>query len=384
MLADLAGSESPLNNGIRLSTSESAETISALVSNFRLYQKLGGVRQLIFSQNFNSLNALDLTGWSLSASGGGKAEIVSVKPPQKEKEEPLIYKKGRLVSYNIFYDDYESDPAKNCFGDMPTRRTNDGSHPQAAFILDEDGGVISSTGAILPESIPRFYIDGKYTVEHWQLDNTNRTGDTSGKTDYSKYDKLSNVESLTFYIEGGAEAPWITFIKTIPGTVKEGNEYQLQIGVDDAEKDELRLTTELYQDKKLIYTHKQSNLAADANGVYPTVTTGSPPAAEPGRYEAVCTRQGSDRGRASALYRFTVISEGKVTGFVNHTDQWDRNRKKYNLKRFSEEVNRPLQLSDYLALPAPRKRGTNVFWSGENSCCGRKQKGIPLRLKFKS
>lgn len=380
LLADLAGSESPLNNGIRLSTSESAETISALVSNFRLYQKLGGVRQLIFSQNFNSLNALDLTGWSLSASGGGKAEIVSVKPPQKEKEEPLIYKKGQLVSYNIFYDDYESDPSQKLFWRYAHTPYNDGSHPQAAFILDEDGGVISSTGAILPESIPRFYIDGKYTVEHWQLDNTNRTGDTSGKTDYSKYDKLSNVESLTFYIEGGAEAPWITFIKTIPGTVKEGNEYQLQIGVDDAEKDELRLTTELYQDKKLIYTHKQSNLAADANGVYPTVTTGSPPAAEPGRYEAVCTVR-DQTGAGIGSYRFTVISEGKVTGFVNHTDQWDRNRKKYNLKRFSEEVNRPLQLSDYRALPAPRKRGTNVFWSGEKFMLRAETEGNPSKVE---
>ena len=379
-MSGISSTSTSLNNGISLSTSESSEKISALVSNFSLYRKIGGIRQLIFSQNFNSQNALDLTGWKTTLLGDGKAKIVSAKAPAKEEDAPLVYKQGQLVAYNIYYDDYENDPSKKQYWRYTHTPMNDGPNPQAAVILDEDGNVVSSTGAILFQSIPRFYIDGKYTVEHWQEDNTNRTGNASGSTDYTKYDKLSNVESITFYIEGGATAPWITSIKTIPLAVKEGDQYQLQIGVDDVEKDILRLTTEIYKDKKLIYTHKQTNIVADAKGTYPCVITGYPPIAEPGRYDVVCTvRDWAGAGIGS--YKFTVISEGKITGFVNHTDQWDNNRKKYNLKRFSEEANRQMQLDDYLAMSTPRKRGTNVFWSGEKFMLQSETEGRPSSVK---
>jgi hypothetical protein len=374
-----------LNSGIFLSTSEAAQKISALVSDFRLYQKLGGVRQLIFSQDFSSQRALDLTGWQKATSGGGKAETITMEAPKKEEDTPLVYKKGQLVAYNIFYDDYENDPSKKQYWRYTHMPYNDGPHPQAAFILNEDGNVVSSTGTVLSESIPRFYIDGKYTVEHWQEDNTNRnggggtSGGASGETDYTKYDKLSNVESITFYIEGGASAPWITSIKTIPATVKEGTQYRLQIGVDDLEKDELRLTTELYKDKKLIYTHKQNGIVADASGNYPLTTTGYPPLAEVGKYEVVCTvRDWSGAGLGT--YAFTVVSEGKITGWVNHTPQWDANRKKYNLKRFFDEVNRISLFHDYKALTVPRPRGTNVFWSGEKFMLSAETEGTPSRV----
>ncbi len=377
--------DSTLNSGISLSTSTTAQKISALVSDFRLYQKLGGVRQLVFSQDFSSQRALDLTGWKTAAAGGGKSQIITVEAPKKEEDAPLVYKKGQLVAYNIFYDDYENDLSKKQYWRYTHMPYNDGPHPQAAFILNEDGNVVSSTGAVLSESIPRFYIDGKYTVEHWQEDNTNRnggggtSGGASGETDYTKYDKLSNVESITFYIEGGASAPWITSIKTIPATVKEGTQYRLQIGVDDLEKDELRLTTELYKDKKLIYTHKQNGIVADASGNYPLTTTGYPPLAEAGKYEVVCTvRDWSGAGLGT--YTFTVVSEGKITGWVNHTPQWDENRKKYNLKRFSDEVNRISLFHDYKTLTAPRPRGTNVFWSGEKFMLSAETEGTPSRV----
>lgn len=304
-----------------------------------------------------------------------------IEPKAKEEEEaPLVYKKGQLVAYNIFYDDYEKDPSKKEYWSYTHTPFNDGPHPQAADILDEDGNLVSSTGAILAQSIPRFYIDGKYTVAHRQEDNTNRTGETSGTTDYTEYDKLSNEESITFYIEGGGSAPWVKSIKTVPGKVRENAEYYLQIELDDAEKDILRLTTEVYLDRKLIYTHKAANITANGStGVYPAVLTGNPPLAAAGKYDVVCTvRDWTGAGIGS--YRFTVVSEGKITGAVNHTDQWDDNRKKYNRKRFSDEINRTLVFSAYKALSTPRPRGTNVFWSGEKFMLLAETEGNPLQV----
>ncbi|MPN61458.1 hypothetical protein SDC9_209195 [bioreactor metagenome] len=75
-----------------------------------------------------------------------------------------------------------------------------------------------------------------------------------------------------------------------------------------------------------------------------------------------------------------MISEGRITGFVNHTEQWDANRKRYNLKRFSEEVNRVTQLGDYIAMPVPRMRGVNVFWSGERFMLRAETEGEPERV----
>lgn len=353
-----------------------------LMQNFKIYYINNGNKVYLYHKPLQDTSELSV--WDISENAA--AAMHTETRPEKEEDAPLIYKKGQLVSYNIFYDDYENDPSKRQYWRYTHTPYNDGAHPQAAVILDEYGNVMSSTGAILAQSIPRFYIDGKYTVEHWQEDNTNRTGEAGGAagddqdvTDYTLYDKLSNVETITFYIEGGASAPWITFIKTIPAEVKEGDTYRLQIGVDDAEKDPLRLTTELYKDKKLIYTHRQTDILADINGVYPEITTGCPPIAEPGNYEAVCTvRDWTGAGIGS--YRFTVISEGKVTGFVNHTNQWEENRKKYNLKRFSEEGNRPMQLNDYIAMPTPRLRGTNVFWSGEKFMLRSETEGKPMKL----
>lgn len=331
-----------------------------LLQNLKIYYINNGNKVYLYNKPLQ--DTAELAGWTISEDT--TADLYTETKPEKEKGSPLVYKKGELISYSIFYDDYENDPSKAGYWRYTHTPYNDGPHPDAAVILDEDGNVISTTGAILTSSIPRFYIDGKYTVEHWEVDNTNRTGDISGNTDYTKYDKVSNVESITFYIEGGATAPWITSIKTIPGTVKEGSSYKLQIGVDDLEKEELRLTTELYLDKKLIYTHKATGIIADASGNYPYITTGTAPLAAAGKYEVVCTVR-DQTGAGIGTYQFIVVSEGKITGYVNHTEQWELNRKKYNLKRFSDEINRIMTIDEYLAMPTPRPRGTNVFWSGE-------------------
>lgn len=359
----------------RISLNTGGNDTELLLQNLKVYYIENGNKVYLYSKPLRDTS--ELSGWTISENAS--AEIYTETKPEREEAAPLVYKKGQLVSYNIFYDDYENDPSKKQYWRYIHTPYNDGPHPDAAVILDEDGNVFSSSGAILSEAIPRFYIDGKYTVEHWQEDNTNRTGDASGETDYTLYDKRSNTESITFYVEGGATAPWITSIKMIPATVKEGDQYRLQIGVDDLEKDELRLTTELYLDRKLIYTHKESGITADASGNYPYVITGIAPQAVPGIYEAVCTVR-DETGAGIGTYKFTVVSEGKITGFVNHTDQWDENRKKYNLRRFGEEGNRPMQLNDYKAMPTPRLRGTNVFWSGEKFLLRSETEGKPVRV----
>lgn len=367
--------------GFRINLNTDSADNGLLMQNLRIYYINNGNKIYLYNKSLE--NTADLSGWEITENA--TANMYSETKPEKEEEAPLVYKKGQLVFYELFYDDYEDDPSKKQYWRYTHTPYNDGPHPHAAFILDEDGNVVSSADTILTESIPRFYIDGKYTVEHWQEDNTNRIGEAAGAgngqgaTDYSLYDKLSNVESITFYVEGGGTAPWITFIKTIPATVKEGDDYRLQIGMDDAEKDPLRLTTELYKEKKLIYTHRQTDILADANGVYPEVTTGFAPTAQAGKYEVVCTvRDWSGAGIGS--YRFTVISEGRINGFVNHTDQWDENRKKYNLQRFDEEGNRPMQLGDYIAMSPPRLRGTNVFWSGEKFMLQSETEGKPSKV----
>lgn len=70
------------------------------------------------------------------------------------------------------------------------------------------------------------------------------------------YDKISNSVFMTFYVEGGGIAPWVESIKTIPAKVKEEDDFQITVRVNDADKDELRLTTEVYFKKELIYREK--------------------------------------------------------------------------------------------------------------------------------
>jgi hypothetical protein len=231
-------------------------------------------------------------------------------------------------------------------------------------------------------------VDGKYTVYHWEYDNTSRGIGAGG---YPIYDKVSNTAELTFYVEGGASAPWITGISTSPAKVTENKYFSINIGIDDAEKDVLNLTTEVYKDRKLIYTHRKRNiLPIDALGNsttnsaiavgYPVTNTGAlPDKAEVGTYEVVATVR-DQTGAGLGTYKFIVISEGKITGYVNHTDKWDENRKKYNLSWFDDEINKAYLYADYLALSEPRKRGTNVFWSGEKFILRAAVAGSPIKV----
>jgi len=331
-----------------------------LLKDFNIYTISNGVKVYITD------NTLD---WD---SEHAQTAIIKDLVPEEEAES-LVYSKGELVEYSIHYYDYEADPSKRQYWRYTHTPFNDGPHPDAATILDEEANPVDIRGGVLDEPINIFYIDGKYTVEHWQEDNTSRPLIDFGNPEY---DKPSNIESITFYIVGGASAPWIEYIGTKPSVVKEGDSYSITVLVDDLEKDLLRLTTEVYKDGSIIFTDRKTGIAADQLGNYPPIKIDNLPAANSGIYEIVCTVR-DETGVGIDSYRFTVTSIGNITGNVYHTQQWDTNRKKYNLHYFGEEFNKHIPLDQYLAMKAPRKRGTNVFWSGERFMLSAEVAGTP-------
>ena len=229
--------------------------------------------------------------------------VVIEKAPEKPRE-TLVYKKGELVAYDLFYSDYEDDPSRREYWRYTHTPFNDGLHPDQGKILDK--------------SIPRFYIDGKYVVEHWQEDNPARGDDPKDEQGhplgYPDFNKTSNVETITFYIEGTATAPWITDIRTqvsVDGLWKNKavdyrDRYRIQIGLDDEEKDILSLTTEVYLDKKLIGVFQEENIEAGRGGIYPKILTlPLTDFAAVGRYQVVCTVR-DETGVGLGTYRFQV------------------------------------------------------------------------------
>ncbi|GAB1475768.1 hypothetical protein MASR2M70_06000 [Bacillota bacterium] len=344
-----------------------------VIRDFKLYTIENGVK--VFAEEEAFSDSATLSKWTVS--NASAAIIKEAVPGKRPEDKGLVYKKGEKILYGISYFDYEGDPSKKQYWKYTHTPFNDGPHPDAAVILNADAEPVEITGKVMAAPIDRFYLDGKYTVEHWQEDNTARPPAPAGNPDY---DKLSNVVSLTFYVEGGGSAPWVESIRTIPAVVKEGDNFRLQIAVDDTEKDELRLTTEVFYEKELIYIHKKSGIKADASGKYlPVLTDSLPETAASGKYEVVCTvRDLSGAGIGS--YRFTVVSEGKIIGRICHTDEWEANRKKYNLHFFSEEYNNPVAYADYSSMKPPRKRGTNVFWSGERFLFSADVGGNPVKV----
>ena len=359
--------------------------------------------------------------WQIN--NGNMAFVKTVSEASEPEEAPLVYRKGELVAYTILYYDYEKDPSRRGYFIYAHTPFNDGSHEKAAIVYSEDG-IITTVGGVavaddsitaagitieeaftlakekglaMDKPIDRFYVDGKYTVYHWQEDNTSRMDIPKGKDGYPAgnliYDKESNVEQITFYVEGGGSVPWITEISTITersvknasgefehAEVKENDEYRIKVGVDDVEKDVLSLTTEVYKDKKLIYTHRKKNIEASASGNYPYIYIDTlPHRAEAGNYDVVCTIR-DQSGAGIGTYNFSVNTEARITGVVNHTAKWEENRKKYNLSRFNDEVNHTYTMAEYMILKSPKKRGTNVFWSGEKFVLEAAVAGSPINV----
>ena len=330
-----------------------------LIKNLRVYYIESG--QKIYLENKALEDITQLPNWTLSS--GLTASKVTDQVEKNDDEYVKIYKKGERVLYNIFYDDYEEDPSKTGYWVY-------------AHVPWPPDTLYPDVGKILTAPIDRFYLSGKYTVTHWEVDNTQRTG-TVG--DATPYNKESNKVTMTFYVDGEGKAPWVTYIKTNPQKVKENNAYTLAIGVDDTEKDVLQLMTEVYLNGRNIFADMKTGIAADAAGNYPEQTITGLPTAKAGIYQVICTVSDYS-GTGIKAYKFTVVSEGRVTGSVYHTEQWDENRKKYNLKRFSDEVGRALSLGDYLAMSTPRMRGTNVFWSGEKFMLRAETEGEPTSV----
>jgi len=299
------------------------------IQNIRIYSIENGVRNYLVDDRFSSGSG---TGdWNVAS---GEASVRQTETGSAPEMASIVYGKGDLVSYNIGYYDYENDPSKRQYWRYRHEAFSDGPHPDAGRILDKP--------------IERFYVDGRYTVEHWQED-------TTGSADY---DKLSNIEEMTFYIEGSGEAPWIRSIRTVPQTIRENGKYRLMVCVDDTEKDILALKTEIFdKNGKLIHAFENSGIQPEG-GVYPPVLTEYADAGKAGKYRVVCTVRDED-GAGLGTGSFIVVTDSSLKGAVRHTDQWDLNRRRYNIAKFGKEEN--ASSPEYGLEP----RGRLVFWPGE-------------------
>ncbi|MCL2031515.1 MAG: hypothetical protein FWG93_08220, partial [Oscillospiraceae bacterium] len=330
-----------------------------LLRNFQVYYMDGGRRVYLTEIDGESLT--EMTEWQKE---GVEAEVVSApRRMETDEREIKIYQKGQLVSYGVTYYDHESDPSKKQYWRYTHTPMNDGPHPEAGLILNE--------------AIDRFYIDGKYVVEHWQEDDTSRGTVPGGNP---AYDKESNVAEITFYVVGAVKAPYITSIAESPKPLKEGQLFQIRTGIDDEDKRVLSLTTEVYRERRLLYTHTQTNIHPNASGVYPYVFTDTlPDPAKVGAYEVVGTVR-SEVGAGLGSYRFVVTADAKITGWVRHTEQWEQNRQNYNVKNGHGSFNKVQTLNAYMQEARPRPRGSNVFWPGERFVLEAAVGGEPERV----
>ncbi|MBQ8589506.1 MAG: hypothetical protein IJ486_03530 [Firmicutes bacterium] len=321
------------------------------IANLKIYTIENGVKIYVSEEDITQ--ASELNRWSAKKV---TAEVKTDGAPVEE-ETSMVYAKGEAVHTSVFYYDYEGDPSKASYWKYTHLPYNDGPHPQASVVIDENDNAVGGTGDILSEPIQKFYVDGKYIIEHWQTDST---GDPA-------YDKDSNVAKMIIYIGGGGSAPWIESITIKPSGPEEGDDVTANITVDDQEKDPLQLDIEIYRDGTRISKKTVKNLAADNRGVYPVTISDPITDAEAGKYEIVCTVR-DEGGVGIGNRQFTIQPAGSICGAVSHTEAWDSNRRSYNLNLFGEEAsvyNTAITLSQYLLYDEPRPRGTNVFWAGE-------------------
>ncbi|MGP1570199.1 MAG: hypothetical protein ACTTH0_04680 [Eubacteriales bacterium] len=378
----------PLGNGVtgryvpmRLELSNN-DNEDIKISNFRLIGNNPGQTEVeeIEFEEFSDREESD--DWDFIGNKNYVPLIVKSKRQAEEMVGEIVYKKGQLVRYKINYEDYENDPSKKqCFLYIHTPY-NDGEHPSAYAIRNLNGYIKKIRGEspnqlnkaqlvelaqktgnyIYDKPIERFYIDGKYTVYHWQEDDTTRGKIEGGNPDY---DKQSNICEITFYVEGTANAPWVKSIATIPRKVQAGRPFELEITVDDLEKENLNLITEVYKKGERVFVHNKSGIVPYTNGVYPTINTGIVTSkAQIGLYTVVCTVSDATSVGISK-YSFVVSDFKSIKGNVMHTKTWDMNRQRYNAKIAGKEFNGKTNLHDYLKQSKPRARAANVFWAGE-------------------
>lgn len=318
----------------------SANAFNFDVKDFHLYKIVNGVRKLVDQEDFISQTDF-ASHWTTTASNA-TATVKTSEPIVVDEDAPLVYKKGQLVLYNIFYDDFEGDPSKIGYWKYTHTPWNDGLNP--------------ISGQTLTEPVDRFYIDGKYVVQHWEYDNTGTTS----------YDKQSNLETIIFYVSGepSGYAPYVKTINTYPTTVTEGNPFAIKTTVDDDDNDTLDVIVDVYKKGKWLYSYEKSGVY-QIDGDYPTITTAwASLSAAAGTYTAVVTVSDHD-GVGVDYYKFNVESLGSITGAVNHTTEWNQNRINYNMKH-SGTQNSP--------------RAYNVFWSGEKFMLSSVTEGKPTSV----
>ncbi|MBR0140252.1 MAG: hypothetical protein IJM17_08210 [Firmicutes bacterium] len=322
------------------------KTGTTVISGLRIWYVENGERIYVSDTAFTEESYL--SAWTAV---DAQAAVVHSDKTEEEPKTARVYKKGQTVIYSFSYFDYEADPEKQGFFRYTHEPMNDGLNP--------------ISGQILTSSVPRFYVDGKYTVEHWAVD---RAGRDSGIEDY---DYASNVATAVFYIEGSLpenEAPYVRTIRTSPGSLRDGDAYNILVTVGDTDGDVLTVRTELYYEdgSSPVYSSTKTGITPNSGGVYSELIFTGVPDAREGGYEAVVTV--SD-GTASSIksYTYVVRVRNSLSGAVTHTDDWENNRQTYNFNNFRDR-GRTYYVSNfntYRNQALPRKRGTNVFWAGE-------------------
>ncbi len=276
--------------------------------------------------------------------------------PSGSGQEQRSFLKGELVSYELFYSDYEGDPSAASFWRYTHEPLNDG-----LFELD---------GQILSSPVRRFYKDGRYTLEHWQRDEA------------GSFSRDSNVVRVSFLVSGSlAGRPFIESMRLLPARVEEGDPFRIEVKAGDSAGSELRLELRIYRNGELFDQGSRSGLIPGVDGEYPAVSFGPSSPAKAGEYRAVA-RVYSAHGAGEAELSFTVVQKRSVHGRVRHTDEWDANRRRYNLARCgSEGAVLNVGFEDYAAQPQPRLRGENVFWPGERLELRASVGGDPLHVR---
>ncbi len=336
------------------------------IAGLKVYTVRDGVR--LYAAEEDMTKQQELNRWKAQ---GISAEIHTDGAPIAQGES-MVYAKGQLVHSQVHYMDYENDPSKKAYWRYTHQPFNDGPHPEAAKVVNENGAVIGGNGKILSAPIQRFYIDGKYTIEHWQTDSTGN----------AVYDKDSNIASMIIYVGGGSSAPWITSIATQPSPAKEGEDFTVKVGVADREGDPLQLEVEIYREGQSIHKENFSDIRPNGQGVYPLSVTKPVKRAPAGKYEIICTVK-DETGTGIGNRQFTIKPEGRIEGSVAHTTAWDSNRRSYNLKLFKNEAsryNQPTTLSEYKKHSTPRPRSSNVFWAGEEFVLSAAVAGKPVSV----
>ncbi len=268
-------------------------------------------------------------------------------------EKRLIYDKGETVNIIGEYFDYEGDPSKESCYVYYHYPYNDGVNPQANHIVDEDFNIVStSNNTPYKEPLTSFKYDGMYKVEHWQYDSS---GDPS-------YDKKSNVASIVFFVRSNKNdsLPSIDKISVSPAAPREGQEITASIKVSDSMSADLSGKAEVFKDGYKIGEYSFSNLKPD----YPEISFTAVKDAKTGSYSILCRVYDGQRQNIKSL-DFSVLPGYTLTSGVNHTLQWENNRKNYNLTLFGSEGSFTSDYRLYKEQTAPRLRTTNVFWSEE-------------------